>query len=206
MFEERRRADPGRPGRARSGRRHPEHRLAVGEHPGRRVGLLEPARERQVRPVEGTEVVETQEAAREQVVTGRVLPVEPPGEVHEQLVEDPLEELDVAPAIDLPDAERRQGVDRRIHVIERPLVGRQGPVRMLEPLPAQDEQLVLREGRIDVGEGHGVERQVPGREPRVLPGIRHRQDVERVDVAPAGVPTVKALAAAGSPGRPSASG
>ena len=51
----------------RQDRGHPQHRQAVGVHPGRRVGLLQGARHRQVGPVEGAQVVEAQEAAREQV-------------------------------------------------------------------------------------------------------------------------------------------
>ena len=39
----------------------------------------------------------------------------------------------------------------------------------------------------------GVEREVPCGEPRVLPRVGHRQDVERVDVAPARVATVPPL-------------
>ena len=48
--------------------RDPEHRQAVQEHPGRRVGLLELGADRQVRAVERADVVEPQEAAREEVV------------------------------------------------------------------------------------------------------------------------------------------
>ena len=64
--------------------------------------------DRQVRPVEGAQVVEPEEAAREQVVALVVLAVQPPREVHQQLVEDPLQELRVAPAVDLPDLQRRE--------------------------------------------------------------------------------------------------
>ena len=45
---------------------------------------------RQVRPVEGADVVEAEEAAREEVVALLVLAVQPPREVDQQLVEDPL--------------------------------------------------------------------------------------------------------------------
>jgi len=64
---------------------------------------------------------------------------------------------------------------------------------VLEPLPAHDEQLVLRERRVDVGQGDGVERQVPGGEPRVLPRVRHREDVPGVHVGPGRVPARPSL-------------
>ena len=90
-------------------------------------------------------------------------------------------------AVDVEDPDRRQGVDRRVDVVEAPLVGGQCAVRMLEPLPEQDQQLVLGEGRVQVGPGDGVEREIPCREPGILPRIRHRQHVERVQVPPTGV-------------------
>jgi hypothetical protein len=55
---------------------------------------------------------------------------------------------------------------------------------VLEPLPAHDEELVLGEGRVDMGERDRVERQVPRGEPRVLPLVGHREDVGGVEVAP----------------------
>ena len=76
--------------------RDPQHVQAVLEHPGGRVGLLELGPGRQVRPVEGADVVEAEEAAREEVVALLVLAVQPPGEVDQQLVEDPPQELEVA--------------------------------------------------------------------------------------------------------------
>ena len=69
---------------------------------------------------------------------------------------------------------------------------------MLEPFPAQQDQLVLGEGRVHVRQRDAVERQVPGREPRVLPLVRHRHDVERVEVAPPRVPARQPLRRAAS--------
>ena len=88
----------------------------------------------------------------------------------QQLVEDPLEEVVVAPAVDLEDAQRGPRVHRRVDVAERPLVGRDLAVGVHVPLAQQQQQLVLGEGRVDAGERDAVERQVPGREPGVLPG------------------------------------
>ena len=58
----------------------------------------------QRRAVEGADVVETEETALEDVVALGVLAVHPPGEVDQQLVEDPLEEIDVPAAVDLEHA------------------------------------------------------------------------------------------------------
>src|SRR5207245_537813 len=79
---------------------------AVHRHPGGSVRLLQVAGHREhARAVEGPDVVQPQEAALEHVVTQRVLTVNPPGEVEEQLVEYALQEVRVAPAVDRPDAQ-----------------------------------------------------------------------------------------------------
>ena len=90
-------------------------------------------------------------------------------------------------AVDQEDPRRGDRVDRRVDVVEVPLVGRDRPVRVLEPLAQHHDELVLGERRIEVRPRHRVEGQVPGREPRVLPGVRHREDVEGVQVAPPGI-------------------
>ena len=122
-----------------------------------------------------------------------VHPVDPPGEVHQQLRHQPGQEVGVATAVDVPDVQRRPGMHRRVRVAERPLVGRQCAVGVLEPLPAHRQQLVLGERRVDVGQRHGVEGEVPGSEPGVLPRVGHREDVLGVDVEPGGVATVATL-------------
>ena len=83
-------------------------------------------------------------------------------------------------------SQRRPGVHRRVDVAEVPLVGRQRAVRVLEPLAAQQQQLVLGERRVDVRQRDAVEGEVPGGEPRVLPLVRHRHDVEGVEVCASG--------------------
>ena len=50
------------------------------------------------RAVEDADVVEPEEAALEDVAALGVLAVHPPGEIEQQLVEDALEELAVAPS------------------------------------------------------------------------------------------------------------
>ena len=124
-----------------------EHRERVVGHPRRAVGLLERDALREVRAVDRADVVEAEEAAAEDVVAVGVLAVEPPGEVDQQLLEDPLEELAVAAAVDAEDAQRGHHVHRRVDVVEVPLVRGQRAVRVLEPLAQQHEQLVLRERR-----------------------------------------------------------
>ena len=118
-------------------------------------------------------------------------PVHPPREVHQQLVEHLAEEVDVAAAVDDEHLERGPGLDGRVDVAEVPFVGGQRPVRMLEPFPAEQDQLVLGERRVDMGQRHAVEGQIPGGEPGVLPFVRHRHDVERVETTPPGVAAVE---------------
>src|SRR5215470_4491004 len=98
-----------------------------------------------MRPVDWADVVQAEEAALEQVVAPHVFPVDPPGEVDQQLVEDPGKELQVLPAIQGENLKRGPGLYRRIHIPEVPLVCGQRAVGMLEPLPAQQDELVLGE-------------------------------------------------------------
>src|SRR5204863_9919593 len=70
------------------------------------------------RAVEGPDVVEPEEAALEEVVPLRVLPVHPPGEVDEELLNDPLDEVVVPVAGDLVDTERGPGVRSEEHTSE----------------------------------------------------------------------------------------
>ena len=142
-------------------RRDAAHGQRVERHPAGGVGLLEPAADRQVRAVDRPDVVEAEEAALEQVRTVGVLAVDPPREVDEQLVEDLAQEVEVAAAVDGEDLQRRPRLHRRVDVAEVPLVRRQRAVRVLEPLPADQQQLVLGERRVEVGQGDAVERRGP---------------------------------------------
>ena len=107
--------------------------------------------------------------------------------------------------LDLVDAQRRPGVHRRVDVAERPLVGGELAVRVHVPLAQQQEQLLLGEVGVDQRERDAVEGEVPRRVPRVLPLVRHRDDVGVVEVRPVGVAAVPALgrAARGWSGSPS---
>ena len=170
------------------------------EHPDPRggVGLLEvPAGRERGRPVEHADVVEAEEAALEDVLPLGVLAVHPPGEVEQQLLEDPLEEPSVGdasdPLLDLVDAPGRPGVDRWVDVAEGPLVGGDLAVRVHVPLAEEEDQLLLREVRVDQRQRDRVKREVPGRVPRILPLVRHRDDVVVVEVGPLVIPPLPPL-------------
>ena len=168
---------------------HAEEIEAVHRHPARPVRLPEdPARRELGVPIEEADVVEAEEASLEDVVPELVLAVHPPVEVEEQLVEDALEEDTVEAAglvlLDLSHPDGGPGVDRRIDVAEGPLVRRDLAVRVHVPLPEHEHELVLRELRVDQREDDAVEGEVPGREPRELPRVRHRKHVAGVEVRP----------------------
>ena len=107
-------------------------------------------------------------------------------------MEDALEEVEVVVAGDLVHAQRGPGVHRRVDVAERPLVRGQLAVRVHVPLAAEQDQLRLRELRVDVGERDAVEGEIPGRVPRVLPRVGHRDHVHVVEVRPLVVAAVPA--------------
>ena len=117
----------------------------VHRHPRGAVGLFEVTVHRQLRAaVEHADVVEPQEAALEQVESVWILAIHPPREVDDELVQDPLKEIEVAGAaplhpVDLEDAPRGPRVHRRIGVAEGPLVGGQLPVAVHVPFPRQQE-------------------------------------------------------------------
>ena len=139
---------------ARKFQRDGQHVQAIHPHPAGAVGLLEvPARGQRLRAVKHADVVEAQESALKYVHAVGILAIHPPGEIQQQFVEDALEKAAVgAPAdalLDLVHAPRRPGVHRRIHVAERPLVGRQLPVRMHVPFAQQQDELLLGKIRID---------------------------------------------------------
>src|SRR5262252_2210268 len=94
---------------ARQFQRNAEHVQAVHRHPAGTVGLLEvSARGQRCAPVKDANVVQAEEAALEDVSALRVLAIDPPREVEDQLLEDPGEKLSVSSAaallVDLVDA------------------------------------------------------------------------------------------------------
>ncbi len=118
-----------------------EHRLAEQRHPGRPVRLLQLAALRQrSAAVEDADVVEAEEAALEDVPPGRVLAVQPPGEVQQQLVERALQEVVVrrAAALLLQLVHEQHGprVHRGVDVAEVPLVRGELAARMTDRMPS----------------------------------------------------------------------
>src|SRR5690349_7559714 len=115
-----------------------EHVQAVHGHPTRTVGLFEqPAAGERRAAIENANVIETEEAAFKNVGAFRVFSIDPPGEVHEQLVEDALEKRKIPYAFDAAiNLEYTQGspsVNRRIDIAKRPFVSGNLPVGMHVP-------------------------------------------------------------------------
>ena len=166
-----------------------QHVLAEERHPRRAVRLFEVTAGGQRRAaVEDADVVEAEEAALEHVLAEAVLAVDPPGEVQRQLVERRPEEVHVHLAaqrlLRAMEEQRREGVDRRVHVAEVPFVGGDLAVRV-QVVPAEHQvHLLLGEIGIDDRDRQRVEGQVPGRVPRVLPLVGHRDDVLVEHVVP----------------------
>src|SRR5439155_3633417 len=90
---------------------------------------------------------------------------------------------------ELIDAQRRPRVNRRVHVTEPELVSGQPAARMHIPLAAEELELTFREPRVDPCHGDAVEREVPCRKPGVLPGVRNRRYIARVEMRPLPVGT-----------------
>ena len=159
-----------------------QHVLAEEGHPRRAVRLFEVAAGRQRgAAVEHADVVEAEEPALEHVLAEAVLAIDPPGEVQHELVERRPEEIDVHLAaqrlLGAMEEQRRKGVDRRVHVAEVPLVGRDLAVRVQVGAAEHQFHLLLGEVGIHDRERERVEGQVPGRVPGILPLVGHRDDV-----------------------------
>ena len=173
-----------------------QHPLAIERHPRRAVGLAQRAAAGQRRrAVEDADVVEPEEAALEEVAAVGVLAVDPPGEVGQQALEDAGQELAIALAADLGlalvDPQRRPRRHRRVDVAEVPLVGRDLAVRVQVARVQEQLDLLLGEVDVDQRQRRAVEGEVPGREPGVLPLVRHRDDVAGDHVEPADVADVR---------------
>src|SRR5215472_4498599 len=102
-----------------------EHVQAVHAHPGGPIRLLKVSTGGQRRAaVENTNVVQPQETALKHIVPLAVLAVHPPGEVKQELVEDPLQEVAVGlpggALLDFIDTPCRPGMDGRIYIPEGP--------------------------------------------------------------------------------------
>src|SRR6476646_5227396 len=78
--------------------RHLQYVEAELRHPGGTVGLLEQLSAWKYRTVEGTDVVQAEKSAFEDIVAERVLAVDPPSEVDQQLVEGARKEVEILAA------------------------------------------------------------------------------------------------------------
>src|ERR1700736_6462054 len=167
-------------------------------HPAGAVALLEmSAIVKNRAAIEHADVVETEKAALENIISLGVLAVYPPGERDEHFVENRFQKCAVAfsglLALDLINAPRRPCQHRRINVVKIPFVGWNFPVRMLVPFAHDEIELCLGELDIDEREREAMKGQVPRCVPGKLPLVRHRHDALVVKMTPAGVAAVVAF-------------
>ena len=126
-----------------------------------------------------------------------VLAVHPPSKIEEQFQKDPLQKAHVSrkrgvflptgPPIDLKKAPSRPGVHRRVHIPKRPLVGGDLAIGMHTPDAGEEQELRFGKLRVEVGKGHTMEGEIPSRKPRILPLIRHRNDLCNIEMPPVAV-------------------
>jgi hypothetical protein len=80
-----------------------EHAQAVECHPASAVGLLQDtAGRKRLGAVKDADIVEAEETSLEQILAFHVLSINPPGKVHQQLLEHALEEVEVLSTVNLP--------------------------------------------------------------------------------------------------------
>ena len=140
--------------------------------------------------IEHSDVVEAKEAASENILAPRVLAIDPPGEIDQQLLEGPRQEDLVAllgrsgRLVDLPDAPRMNG---RIDVAQMPFIGRDLTAGMHVPLAQKQDHLLFGEVCIQSCHRDHVKSQVPSGIPRVLPLVGHRDHITIEQMPPIAV-------------------
>src|ERR1041385_5975972 len=86
--------------------------------------------------IENSDVIQTKKPTLEDVHAIGVFAIDPPGEIQKQLLKNALEKDSIAHStsllLDLVNAPRGPGVNRRIHIAKRPLISRQLTVRSEE--------------------------------------------------------------------------
>src|SRR3989442_9593756 len=103
----------------------PQHARAIEPHPGSAISLLElPAGRQRPGAVEHSQVVNSEEPAAEDVATFRVLAIDPPGEVHQELVKGSFQKGVIGAAGPLEYVPAGPRMDRRVDVGEVVLEGR----------------------------------------------------------------------------------
>ena len=147
--------------------------------------------------IENADVVESQEAALENVHAFRILAIHPPGEIEHQFLENAFEKCAVSAAalflFDFVNAPRGPGMHGRIHIAHGPFIGGQLAVGMHVPFAEEKQELLLGEIGVDQREGNAMESQVPRGEPRIFPFVRHGNYVGVVEMQPIAVAAVLAL-------------
>ena len=156
-----------------------------------------PARRQRRAAIEDANVIETEEAAFKNVGALGIFAIDPPGEVHEQLVEDALEKVVIGLAlltlIDFEDAPGGPSMHGRIDISVRRFIG--GELTVGVHVPFAQEEGKLRVGEVRIGGRHGdsVKGQIPGGVPRILPLIGHGNDIFVEEMTPARVAAFPAL-------------
>src|SRR6516165_3292954 len=166
-------------------------------HPAGGVCLLqaEPGRQR-LGAIENGDVVEAEKAALEDIVPIRILAVYPPRVIQQQLLEDAVQKMHVAgTALHPLGAEHLEGsrcMNRRVCVVEGPFIRRDLAIRMQIALSQQNLDLVLGKINVDECQRAAMKSEVPGCEPRILPTVRHRDDIARLEMFPVTVAAAEA--------------
>ena len=175
-----------------------QHVQTVHTHPAGAVGLLDVAAGRKrFAAIEHADIVEPEKAALENVAAFGVFAIDPPGEVEQELLENPFEKFSVAGALpflfEFVDAPCSPGVYRRVDIAERPLVGRQLAIRMHVPFARHEQQLLFGKVGVNQRERDAVKGQIPRRIPGIFPFVRHGNHIGIVKMVPVFIARVKPL-------------
>src|SRR6478609_11837876 len=113
---------------AREFHRDLSHVLAIQRHPGGAIRLFKvPAAGKGIAAIEDPNVVKAEEPSFKDILPKTVFPVDPPGEIEDQLVEDPLQKLDVTNAVlrlfQVVHEQGGPGMHWRVDVAKVPFVG-----------------------------------------------------------------------------------
>src|SRR5215475_8803510 len=123
--------------------------------------------------IKSADVIHPQKAGLEDVLAQSVLSVDPPGKVQKHLLKDTLHERVVCypgtSALDIEDCSRGQRQDRRVNIVEIPLVSRDLSVGVHVPLAQHQQDLLLGKLRIEFRKRNPVKTETPGSDPRNLP-------------------------------------
>src|SRR5580693_128286 len=111
-----------------------QHVLAIEGHPCRAIRLVEmTARRKGSTAIEESNIVQPEEAPREDIPSLRILSVDPPVEIQHQTLKRTFQETQIRPAqfsFNVIEIQSRPRVHGRIHVAEVPLIGRKLPIWM----------------------------------------------------------------------------